>query len=89
MTIKVLDEISINKISAGEVVERPLNVVKELLENALDAGANTVSVEIEKSGKRLIRVCDNGIGMSKEDLIACIKRHATSKISSFDDFQAA
>jgi len=85
MTIKVLDEISINKISAGEVVERPLNVVKELLENALDAGANTISVEIEKSGKRLIRVCDNGIGMSKEDLIACIKRHATSKISSFDD----
>lgn len=85
MTIKVLDEISINKISAGEVVERPLNVVKELLENSIDAGANTISVEIEKSGKRLIRVCDNGFGMSKEDLVSCVKRHATSKISSFDD----
>lgn len=85
MSIKVLDEISINKISAGEVIERPLNVVKELLENSIDSGATSISVEIEKSGKHLIRVCDNGSGMSKEDLLICVKRHATSKISSFDD----
>ena len=85
MTIKVLDENSINKISAGEVVERPLNVVKELLENSIDSGATSISIEIEKSGKHLIRVCDNGFGMSKEDLLICVKRHATSKINSFDD----
>jgi DNA mismatch repair protein MutL len=85
MKIGILDENTINKISAGEVVERPLNVVKELVENALDAGASSVSVEIEKAGKKLIRVCDNGCGMDKEDLQLSVKRHATNKIKSFDD----
>ena len=85
MAIKILDEKTINKISAGEVVERPLNVVKELVENSLDSGATTISVEIEKSGKKLISVCDNGCGMNKEDLKLSILRHATNKITSFDD----
>lgn len=85
MTIKILDEQTINKISAGEVVERPLNVVKELVENALDANATTISVEIEKSGKKLISVCDNGCGMDKEDLQMSVCRHATNKITKFDD----
>ncbi|MDD2524214.1 MAG: DNA mismatch repair endonuclease MutL [Endomicrobiaceae bacterium] len=85
MTIEILDENTINKISAGEVVERPLNVVKELVENALDAKATSISVEIEKAGKKLIRVCDNGCGMDKEDLQLSIKRHATNKIKTFED----
>ena len=85
MAIKILDENTINKISAGEVVERPLNVVKELVENALDANANTISVEIEKSGKKFISVCDNGCGMNKDDLQMSICRHATNKITNFDD----
>ena len=85
MAIKILDENTINKISAGEVVERPLNVVKELVENALDANADTISVEIEKSGKKFISVCDNGCGMNKDDLQMSICRHATNKITNFDD----
>lgn len=83
--IKILDDKTIDKISAGEVVERPLNVVKELLENSLDAGATSISIEIEKSGKKLIRVSDNGHGMNKDDLILSVQRHATSKIATFDD----
>ena len=85
MPIKILDENTINKISAGEVVERPLNVVKELVENALDAQAATISVEIEKSGKKFISVCDNGCGMNKDDLQMSVCRHATNKITNFDD----
>lgn len=85
MPIQILDENTINKISAGEVVERPLNVVKELVENALDASATTISVEIEKSGKKFISVCDNGCGMNKADLQMSICRHATNKITKFDD----
>ncbi len=85
MPIQILDENTINKISAGEVVERPLNVVKELVENALDAKATTISVEIEKSGKKFISVCDNGCGMNKDDLKMSICRHATNKITKFDD----
>lgn len=88
MPIKILDENTINKISAGEVVERPLNVVKELVENALDAGATTISVEIEKSGKKLIRVTDNGCGMNKQDLQLSVCRHATNKITNFDDLSS-
>ncbi len=83
--IQLLDENTINKISAGEVVERPLNVVKELVENALDAGAVSVQVEIEKAGKKLISVTDNGCGMDKSDLEKCIYRHTTSKITKFED----
>lgn len=85
MSIQLLDENTINKISAGEVVERPLNVVKELVENALDAGASSVQVEIEKAGKKLISVTDNGCGMDRADLEKSIYRHTTSKISKFED----
>ena len=85
MTIKILDNNTINRISAGEVVERPLNVVKELIENSLDAGATNIIVEIEEAGKKLIRITDDGCGMNKEDLLLSVQRHATSKISKFDD----
>lgn len=75
------------KIAAGEVVERPANVVKELVENALDAGATTISVFIEDGGKALIRVVDNGCGMSAEDAHLCFEHHATSKITSVNDLE--
>lgn len=79
--IKILPEQLANKIAAGEVVERPASVVKELVENALDAGGTDITVEIEDGGKRLIRVIDNGSGMSREDALMSIERHATSKIA--------
>lgn len=75
------------KIAAGEVVERPANVVKELIENALDAGATTISVFIEDGGKKCIRVVDNGCGMSAEDAHLCFEHHATSKITSVNDLE--
>lgn len=83
--IKQLSAQEAQKIAAGEVVERPANVVKELVENALDAGASQISIYIQESGKSLIRVVDNGHGMSNEDAIACFQHHATSKISSVHD----
>ncbi|MDR3281711.1 MAG: DNA mismatch repair endonuclease MutL [Endomicrobium sp.] len=85
MPINILSQETINRIAAGEVVERPLNVVKELVENSLDANASSITVEIEKSGKKLIRVSDNGFGMDKKDLELSILRHSTSKIKNFDD----
>ena len=86
--IRVLDEGTANKIAAGEVVERPASVVKELIENALDAQADEIKIELVDGGKRLIRVTDNGVGMSREDAALSIQRHATSKISSADDLFA-
>ncbi len=83
--ITVLDDVTANKIAAGEVIERPASVVKELVENALDARANEIRIELQDGGKRLIRVTDNGIGMSREDAILCLRRHATSKLHSADD----
>lgn len=85
--IKVLPPEVASKIAAGEVVERPVSVVKELVENALDAQATEIKVELAEGGKKLIRVQDNGSGMSPEDVALCFKRHATSKISSAEDLE--
>ena len=85
--IHVLDEKTAGKIAAGEVIERPAGVLKELLENAVDAGATAVRVDIEGSGRDLIRVNDNGCGMDEEDLKNSVLRHATSKINRFDDLE--
>ncbi len=74
-----------NQIAAGEVVERPSSVVKELVENALDAGATRVVVDVEQGGTTLVRVCDDGEGMTPDDALLCLERHATSKISRFTD----
>lgn len=83
--INVLDERTISKIAAGEVIERPASVVKELLENSLDAGASSITIDIEDYGKRLIHVADNGSGMDEEDCRLSILRHATSKIKASHD----
>ena len=85
--IAKLPEELINQIKAGEVIERPASVVKELLENALDAEATLVQLELLDAGKELIRIKDNGRGMSPDDLPLCIQRHATSKLKSFEDLQ--
>jgi DNA mismatch repair protein MutL len=84
-TIRRLPEIIANKIAAGEVVERPVSVVKELLENAIDANSTRIRIDIEKGGAQLIRLSDNGMGMHRENALLSLERHATSKISSDSD----
>ncbi len=86
--IKILPENIVSKIAAGEVVQRPESVVKELMENAIDSGAKNIDVFIKNAGKLLIQVCDDGTGMTEEDAILSVQKHATSKIFNFDDLNS-
>ena len=85
MVIRLLDSNLINKIAAGEVIEGPVSVVKELIENSLDAGATNIHIEIVEGGKSLIKVKDNGLGMGPRDIVLCVEKHATSKIKDVTD----
>src|SRR5580658_4195259 len=86
--IRILSDQVANQIAAGEVVDRPASAVKELLENALDAGANRIRIEVEGGGRKLIRVADDGQGMNRDDALLAFERHGTSKLRSADDLLA-
>ena len=83
--IKELDEITIQKIAAGEIIERPSSIIKELIENSLDANSSNIVIEIKNGGKSYIRVTDDGDGILEEDLDIAFKRHSTSKLSNIND----
>ena len=85
--IRQLSETIINKIAAGEVVERPASIVKELIENSIDAGAKNIEIEIEGGGKKHILVRDDGCGMCEDDLFMALESHATSKLSKIEDLE--
>ena len=84
MLIRHLPDNLVNQIAAGEVIERPAAAVKEVVENAIDAGATRISITLRDGGRSMIRVSDNGIGMNADDLAACVDRHATSKLPDDD-----
>ncbi len=86
--IKILPENIVNKIAAGEVVQRPESAVKELLENSIDAGSQNVALYIKHAGKSFIQVSDDGNGMTEDDVLLCIQKHATSKISTYEDLES-
>jgi DNA mismatch repair protein MutL len=86
--IRLLSDHVANQIAAGEVVERPASVVKELVENSLDANATRITIEIQAGGRSLIRITDDGFGMSRDDALLCLERHATSKIQRAEDLAA-
>ena len=86
--IRILPEKVASQIAAGEVIERPASVVRELIDNSIDAKADRISIKIERGGKGLIKVSDNGIGMSRDDLLLCLERHATSKIKTASDLSS-
>lgn len=86
--IRVLSDHTINKIAAGEVIENPASVVKELVENSLDAGANDICIEIKGGGRQMIRISDNGSGMNSDDALLCLERHATSKLKEVEDIHS-
>lgn len=85
--IVLLDDLTINKIAAGEVIERPANVVKELVENSIDAGANNIVIEVKNGGKTFIKITDNGKGIRQDDMAISLERHATSKIRKVEDLE--
>ena len=85
--IVLLDDATINKIAAGEVIERPASAVKEIMENSIDAGATSITVEIRNGGISYIRVTDNGKGIMPDDMIIAFERHATSKIRNADELE--